>query len=415
MRRILAVLIIILAVMTLAAAQDSDDDEPSPLLRALSAVPVTPEVLGLEFIASYANYADAMQARIGMVFPSYDAFQAAYDSGLPAASVVPWSFAPTGPAMLLPNFLLLGDMPDAVGLDFFQIGQAIEFGQPPAQAIVHFGAFEPVVMAEKLKDFGFRLEAETENGLLICSTEGCDTGMQVDFSMHDPLNPFGGELGRRFPVLASESMIVTSPDLEAFEAAVDAVAGEQRSAADLEPFQAVDSVLSAFPYVPGAIFLSPAIGAFDPASIIRSADPEAAIAALNAVLADNPVGPFELAAIAAAADSETESGLALFVYTDEDAALTAAASIDARLAAMSSLVVPQTYVDILSNRGELFPAEVVSVPAVDRHVVVVRVDAPTPPNAEVDGRLPQSHLAAQAFINMVYRLDTAWFAVSVGE
>lgn len=251
MKRVLLVLIVILVMLTPAAAQDTGDGEQSPLLRALSAVPVTPEVLGFELIASYANYTDAQMSRTGVVFPTHAAFQTAYDLGLPAASVVPWSFAPSGPATLIQSFFTLGGMPEAVGLDFFQIGQAIEFSQPPAQVMAYFGAFEPVVMAEKLKDFGFELGSETDAGLLICSTEGCDTGPQMDLSMRDPLNPFGGDLGRRFPVMASESSIVTSPSLDVFQASVDALNGERPSAADLEPFQAIDSVLSAFPYVPG--------------------------------------------------------------------------------------------------------------------------------------------------------------------
>lgn len=235
--------------------------------------------------------------------------------------------------------------------------------------------------------------------------------------MRNPLSPFGGDLGRRFPVLASESVIVTGPSLDAFKASTAAVAGERPSAADLEPFQAVDSVLSAFPYVPGVIFLSPLAGtAFDPAMVIQGDNAQAVIDALNQTLSENPIGPFELVAIAAAADETTESGLALFVYTDEDAALTAAASLDARLSAMQSLVAPdRTYADILSNRGELFPAEVVSVPSVERHVVVVRIDAPTPPNAKVDGQMIRSHRAMNALVDMVSRRDTAWFAVSAGE
>ncbi|OQY85663.1 MAG: hypothetical protein B6D42_02985, partial [Anaerolineae bacterium UTCFX5] len=337
MKRVLLVLIVILVMLTPAAAQESGDIERSPLLRALSAVPVIPEVLGLELIASYANYTDAMQARTGVVFPTYADFQAAYDMEKPEAGAAPWAFAPSGPSTLLQSFFLLKDMPEAIGLDFFQIGQAIEVGRPPTQVMAYFGAFEPTLMAEKLKALGFALESETDAGLLICSTEGCDAGAQMDLAMRNPLSPFGGDLGRRFPVMASESSIVTSPSLDVFQASVDALNGERPSAADLEPFQAVDSVLSAFPYVPGAIFLSPVMSAFDPASIIRSDDPEAVLEAINLALSENPVGLFELAAIVAAADGETESGLALFVYTDEDAALAAAASIDARLATMDSL------------------------------------------------------------------------------
>lgn len=393
MRRWLMIVCLVLVSSLGFAQSDTPESEPSPLMQALSAVPDNSTVRESEILFSYGNYHDAIRA-FGVDIPQ-DWSSWLDDQTFPVR-VLP----PAGASNFL-QYLMVGApvYPEILGFDFFQIGQALEFGTPPSMGQVLLGEIDPDAVAAAFTARNYTAE-EQESGLLLCPANGCDSGMSMDIKNRMPENPFGGALGRSEISYVQDGILLNSPDDETLLSMTYALKGTARSLADSADFQAADHVLAAYPYVSAVIAVSPlALGLGDPMRMIEGQEidiPEGADALL----------PFYSSALFASVANENldEYGLVLLVYGDSETAEIAAAAVDARLA-LPSVVTRMSYAELFAELGDVAPAQVISDEATGLSLVVLSMGG-IPREDIVESGI--GHSAFMRLIQSVYRRDTEW-------
>jgi hypothetical protein len=397
--KILLALCMLFVLAFTGAAQDATETapEPSPFLRALSLIADVPSVQDGAPVVSYGANHEALLAR-GLPIPAnWEFFEFL---GAPPAIL----FSLSGAGMSDMSQTLWQGGPEfsgTIGLDFFQIAQTIEVGLPPTHGQILLGTFdaEAVIAAHQAR--GYTVESESEAGMLLCPADGCESGQKVRVTDVDPSNPFGGRLGQMRPLFVGDGVIVVAGDFAVLQDLIAPLTEDAASLADLPEYQALANTLAANPLVSAVMVFTPADLQPEPAP-----DDDA-----QAVLDANPLPPFELFAVASAADADAqnEDGLALLVYTDAADAETAAASIDARMA-LTSARRDRVYSDIFGEFGTLEPAQVVTDEATGLSVVVLRASGERPPAEDENGRTPLSHRAFMRFTQSVYMRDTLWLS-----
>src|SRR5690625_6249437 len=198
----------------------------TPLLTALEFVPTERFLNDPRDRRTFAGVAAGFD-RFGIPVPgSWDEVPEGEQRSLLAA--LPAGLSSSVAMYLLPTAPLY---PEVLGLDLFDIRQTLEFNEPPEQALVLLGEFddEAVVAAFEARDY----VVAGDSPHLLCPAAGCDTGMVPDLRNRDPANVFGGDLGRRFPVLLSAAGIIGSPSEALLQESAAAHADEQLSLADL--------------------------------------------------------------------------------------------------------------------------------------------------------------------------------------
>jgi hypothetical protein len=411
MRKHLIILLALFVLTLTSVAQDAPDPELSPFMRALSLIPDTALVREATPLFSYADYHAALAAR-GIERPErLVAFlddREVYGPILPALPL-------SGPENLI-TYLIAGgpEYLATVGFDFFEVSQGVQVGMPPGAGQILIGGFSADAVEAAYTARGYTVEREGDSGALLCPAAGCDSGAQIDFRNRLPGNPFGGDLGRSEPVFVDDGVLLNSPHLPMVEAMAATYEGSGASLADAPEFQAVGGVLDDYPYVISVMAVSPlSLGTID----ARIAETPSVVQTITEQLESMPVPPYQMAAFAATADPENEYGLALLVYVNAEDAQAAAASIDARLAAMESMRIPgRTYADLLTDIGTLEPASVVNDEATGLSVVVVRALNPVPSNEPGDdGMVRGSHLLFRRFYEMIISRDNNWLIWGSGE
>lgn len=416
MRKLLLSFLLMLALSLSAAAQDATDTpegEPSPFLRALALIPDIAPVREAGLVFSYADYHAALAARDIERPETLAAFVEDRDAYGPILPALPMA----GPANLI-TYLVAGgpDYPETVGFDFFEVAQAVEIGAPPQNGQILLGEFSADAVESAYIARDYVVERESENGVMLCPSAGCDSGAQIDFRSILPGNPFGGELGRTEPLFVDDGILLNSPYFPLVETMAATYEGSGASLADAPAFQAVDAVLGEYPYVTSVIAASPQMfGVLDLSFALGDAQAQLA-EEITAQLEAAPLAPYQAAAFASTADNENEYGLALLVYADADAAQEAAAAIDARLESMQSVRVRRSYADVLTDAGTLEPSAVVTDEATGLSVVVVRASKPLPSNEPGDdGMVMGSHLVYRRFYEMIISRDNHWLIWGGGE
>lgn len=368
----------------------------SPLLEAMRYVPAE------AFLAEPVNMATFADIRAGYAVRGVQPPDAWADMQ-PESERDILSSLPAGTAHSVTTFLRIGGplYPELLGLDFFDLNATLEFGEPPNQALVLLGNIEPDRVTQAFLARDYRL---TEP--LLCPAAGCETGREANLINREPGNPFGGDLGRNFPVFTRPGAVAGSAsDVLALQMAASA-AGELDSLADLPEVQALDAVLADMPHVLAVTVLNPLpFLTVDPLQVLGSEpDMDAASAALDQ-LAQFPLPPYSLIAFAATADQSSEHGHALLVYPDADQADAAAAALDARLHTLTAQRSGLSYAGLLTDRGaELRPATTVTGPEGGPSVVVITVTA----SLEDSAAAPFTGLSYRDFINLVQSRDHLW-------
>jgi hypothetical protein len=392
MRRLLVIVCLVLVGSLSFAQSDTPESEPSPLMQALSAVPDNATVRESAILFSFGDYHAAIAAAGFEIPQDWASF---IDNDPFSPRVLP----PAGAANLL-QYLFLGApaYPEILGFDFFQIGQALEFGTLPGMGQVLVGSIDPVAVVTAFTARDYTAE-EQELGFLLCPANGCDSGQDFDINNRMPENPFGGNLGRREISYVQDGIFVNSPDDVTLLSMTYALKGSARSLAESPELQAADHALSEWPYVSAVIAVSPLeLGVGDPMRMIEGQEvviPEGADVLL----------PFYSAALfASVADEERQYGLALLVYADAETAEIAAAAVNARLGLLSS-VTEEPYRELFAEFGEVVPAEIVTDEATGLSVVVLRVGGPTHDEAAENGLV---HSSFNRLVQSIYRRDTEW-------
>jgi len=200
--RLFTVFFALLLVILPSAAQSDPDTRPA-LLHVLSAAPDTPQIRDAGIIASFVDYQAALALR-GIDVPA--SFADIQNLNPDAQTALLWALPAAGPQSLSRSFMLLGDMPDVMGFDFFDITQAAEIGAPPANAVILSGEFDSQAMIDAHLARGYT-EQPDDFGVMLCGADGCESGDKSDFANRLESNPFGGNLGQSQPLTVNDSSI----------------------------------------------------------------------------------------------------------------------------------------------------------------------------------------------------------------
>lgn len=410
MLRIAAALLILTATSLSWSRQQGSDS----FLRAMEMVPI--EALGYpNIILTFADNHAALTSR-GLTIPSSWADMEANHH--PRWTL--FGLAPGAAADMTMN--LMQGAPgykETVGFDYFELAQTVEVGQHPGLGLVLLGAIDPAAIHAAFAAQGYEVREADGTATLLCPPAGCDSGRDVNLAQRNLSNPFGGNLGRWQPVAVAEGVVLQAADDQFLRLFVATHGGVAPALAEVPEVRAIASALADYPFVNTVMLLNADMFAgVDERTVLGSA-PDADRVQLEALLMQleaMPVPPYALAAFAATADADGEYGLVLLIYPDAEAAATAAASLDARLATLASLFQPDlTYAEQYEVVGTLEPATVVRDEDSGMYVVVVRLAGEPAPLETERGADVLTGRQYQRFFTSVVRSEAIWLVYGSGH
>ncbi|MBA3874575.1 MAG: hypothetical protein H0X30_36060, partial [Anaerolineae bacterium] len=371
----MSLIVIVLALVSLSAvaAQDKLDDQP--LLQMLANVPDNAssrtEINFNDRKAVELAYPNAKMPANWAEFQSFNADKGKSDSFKPIN--LWWKVWKNQQSSLMGRYMGLSDeMPNVVGFDFFNVEQELNYGMPPQQTLQLKGQFDLAKVRLALTSQGFT--KQDQSGVEVwCGPDGCDSGTKQNLKDRNPANPFGGDLGRKWPMILQENDLIGTPDLTIMQNHVAVKAGNTPSLADAPEYRAAvealtqNGVLMQANFWDGEILAS--MSNLDP--IIMTAPAEQRKAILSDILKDYETLPvYKLLAFGDIANDTKAAGEVALVYNAEEDAKKAAEIIPKRIATFKSLVSQRPLTQILEDRGVTAP-DVQVVESKGQYVVLV--------------------------------------------
>jgi hypothetical protein len=293
MRR-LTLLIITLCAFTIAGAQGVAE---SPLLRMLAKVPDTPaaraEILFSDRAAITAAYPPA---QMPASFAAFDALMRGSTSSFPALELWFNIFSGTSTDRMAMTLHLAEEMPALVGFDFFDVQHELTYGSPPQQGFQFGGTFDIESVRAALSSAGYAA-VDADAGELWCPESACDAGSAVNFALRNPANPFGGDLGRRFPLIIAPDTLIASPDEALIQGHLAVAVGASPSLASAPAYSTAVALLAE-----GGVLMQAAI--YPPAAAAPNAS------------GDTGLPPFTLFALGDVAAPDAQQTRVVLVYED---------------------------------------------------------------------------------------------------
>jgi hypothetical protein len=219
------------------AAQDAAPDS-IPLLEMLAHVPDTPTAREELY---YADIRTAIETRPGTPqFTSVEAWNAAGDAQ---------SWWLQGLPLAMPRFQpylrsVISEGEDSTGINFFAIERTISYGRPPATGVILQGNFNNDAIVAAYTENGWEVERDEDGVIMLCSVEGCDSGLQTKLDQRNLANPFGGELGRVEPIALTDGFIYNSPVMTTIMGMMNVRRGDFPSLAESADVQAAVAVIA---------------------------------------------------------------------------------------------------------------------------------------------------------------------------
>jgi hypothetical protein len=213
------------------------------LLSMLAGIPQVPVAQSDEGFIYFVDYS-AWKSVYGVTSPA-DYAEFDNDDAWDTATTAWWALffdAPWHPSQQY-WLLFVAEGPETVGFSPLEIERAVEFGVPPSSGLTLEGEFDAGAISAAYEN-NFALTPKTFDGTTVwCWGDDPDAGLKLDPANREPANPFGGELGRRQPMIISDDLAMSSADLDVVLACATARAGEVSSLADAPAyFSAVDAV-----------------------------------------------------------------------------------------------------------------------------------------------------------------------------
>lgn len=387
---------IVFIVVLLSVSFVNSQDNNSPLLDLLATIPDTDEIR--ESIISYIDYRAIKTTREGV--PQYDSWaDFLEDSENPSSALWLASIrgVSSGPSILDFLFVTGEEWQDTIGLEFFDINQAITYGTPPAQGQALIGNFNIEDIEDAFAERDYVAE-DVDNFTLLCWEEGCDRGIDVDIQNQVRANPFGGNLGRREPLLVNDNLLINAPAIDIVEASLDIINDGEGSLADNPVFLSALNTIDENHTLIQAQFL--------PADIfVASDDMQSQF--------DTSIPHYEQALFADTAGEEAQIVYIVMVYDNLADAEMASETALARLENMESTRGGRPFADIFEERGvtELQSYAVTDADS-ELSLAVLEIHAPLVSNEETDSGFLPSSPVFRTFITMIYNLDLAWLMTS---
>ena len=384
--RFISLFMLIMTILSLSVttAQDSLDDQP--LLKMLANVPDN----ATSRSEIYFNDRKAVE----LAYPSatmpkdWAEFKASQDDKGKTDSFKPlnlwWRVWRNQQSSLMSRYMRLSDeMANVVGFDFFSIEQELNYGRPPQQTLQLSGQFDLIKVRIALGFQGYT--QQDQSGVEVwCGLDGCDSGAKQNLKNRNPANPFGGDLGRKWPLIVQANSLIGSPSLDNIQSVATVKSGSP-SLADAPEYRAAVDALTQNGVLMQAYFwdgdLLATMSSLDP--MLISLKPEVRKRLFADMLKDYEALPmYKLLAFGDMANDTEMVGEAALVYSNEADADKAAGIIPKRIANYSSLVTQRPLADILADRGVIEPkAQVIA--SNGQYVVLISFAAPKTSDADI--------------------------------
>ncbi len=196
--------LLLMTCLALPAAADS------PLETLLAQVPASAFETGH---ISYIDYQALVAARPGAKAPpdtgDIPAYQATPEG---QAYFLAMQGAASGSSAMTMALFLADEMAEMSGINPFRVAQSLEAGAPPSQQLWLQGGMDPAAVTAALQRQDYQASGGTGAWALWCEGGACENGARIDFSRRDPAFLFGGDLGRRWPVVLGADRLASSPD-----------------------------------------------------------------------------------------------------------------------------------------------------------------------------------------------------------
>jgi len=397
------ILLICILWIPLVTAQDSR----SNLLDMLEAIPDSLE--NRESLISYIDYRAMETARPGAaIYEKLSEMMTSEGSLADGLFMAALRGVSSGPDFMTYLFSSGELWEETVGFDFFDIDRALTFGNPPAHVTILAGDFDTDAIASALTNLDYTSDTLGDFGLW-CGAVGCDEGTKIDVKNRNLGNPFGGDLGRQQPVIASDTMVMSSPAFPVLILSEDAVTDKLDSIADnLAYLAAVNSIN------PDNILIQANFVYFT--QIIPYSGLDTEIEVLEARMEELANLPqYELLLMADTATETEQVATITLVYSTLEDAETATVVVPERLATMDSLRFVRSLQEIFEDRGvsEITTSAVLD-DATDKALAIFEFHAPLASDTEEDGLgFVQSSMVYRVFVDMLYSRDTDWLVAGM--
>lgn len=402
--RLFAILAVLTSIGLTASAQDDDSITGSGNIAEM--LRFVPDNDTARRSISYGDYRAAAAGRQLEVVPQ----DFADFESMANEDVSFWIWAQPRGGIQLNTFQSFGEMPNAMGIDFFHVEQSLEWGVPPDRGFVLQGDFDEASVRAAHESRGF-VESELDGAPLWCHPDGCDQGSMTDLTDRQMADVFGGDLGRKFPRVLTGDFFISAAADTSLEQMTDAGIAGGASLADDPAYMAAvaalggDHYLRAVQFAPASDFLD-----FDLSRLAPGASEEDLRELVNRLRGgEENLPPYNLAVFADIVDAEKEYAMIALVYRDEELATFAADILTERLSAAESAMVRRPWAEIIADRdGTIEEPTVFHAEEADRWVTLFMISKPLPPNEPVDGRIVESGLLYRLLIDGYFARDLGW-------
>jgi hypothetical protein len=398
----------IVFVLLFSVAQ-AQEDTSAPLIRLLGALPDNSAVTES---LSYADYRAITAARPGapLITTAEDWLALDGTSGEDA-----WFGAflglSSGPQdFVTSTFTQPVEAREAIGFDPYTVERAISYGNPPEQVSILEGNFDEDLIGEAYAAREYE-QNSLEGMTLWCGDDTCE-GTRQDLPSRNPADPFGGNLGRRQPVLVGEDLIASSPSIERLQEQAQAIAGITPTLADNPDYRAVAEAITQDGTLLQAWFINPTdISPLSEILLLPDLSAEE-LEELSTELAARfvPLPQYDLVAFADTATETEQIAQVALVYESADQANEASDILQQRIASYESLVTQLPMQEMLEDRG-LTSIETEVYEGDERSVLLVKLHAPLPGlEPSSDDPPVSSSLLFRTLVDMYLRRDIGWLA-----
>lgn len=339
-RRFFVIIVLLCSLLMPAGAQE----EPHPLLAMLARVPNIPltrtDIYYVDWRAIEAAYPPALMP------PSYASFDG-IGRDIPGVQLW-WLIFRNAQSQIAQQMFGVGqEAPSTVGFDIFQIERELAYGRPPENALQLEGNFDLQAVRMAFENLGFAQEARNDAELW-CSTDGCDKGRNVNPAERQLANPFGGQLGRKQPLLIGDGVLISSPSAEIIELHILAANGEALTLADVPQYRAAIATAIARGVLLQAYFLD---GEILSAVLAPPPNPRDLSATPETPPADyEPLPAYQFVLMADLVSETEQIGFFGFVYGNEESARKAADLLPQRIANYNSALARRPMSALLEER-----------------------------------------------------------------
>lgn len=398
--------ILLLALNSVAFAQDA---ETPLLLQMMALVPAIPEQPGFVLPLSFVDYRALETTVPGLSpFADYAEFAQAGDArhnlwhtAMRRVEGGPGSYAYQD----LISAQTMGELPQVVGFDFFEVNQGMYWGEPPANGTFFIGDFSPEAIRAAFANRGYTQE-DFGDVEVWCPPKGCDSGSLTDVRGRNLANPFGGNIGRQEPIILGDSWIFSAREVD-YQAAI--LAGDSPSLLAIPQFGAIARALLSHGTVLQLQFVYPLElngETHIPYLARRPEVREVMIAEVESVL-EVPLPPYSLVAIADLIDDDDIAIIAL-AYSNEATAQAAGSALLERLQQAMNLYSEQPVMTLLEERNMSIAAPRVFADESGWFITLLGFRQPGP-SLQSDATLADSR-GYNLLTNMLYRKDLLWLA-----